>query len=149
MYDIVKGFGDVLIRAASRVTALRVEAERVFMALRANDDLYSGPVLVHHHFFVYGLFGHRQSTSDRWFLSKPVTQEEGLCLPTIWRDKHDIDDLLPRLWGILPVYLMVVTGAWNDACVMRLNEILIRDDLAVDGFSLMLLAVTMSLTKRL
>src|SRR5215207_2918487 len=107
------------------------------MRLSSKGESELVPHWLRSHGFAHGLFGRKSRGGDAWFLGADQTEALARQLGQVWREAHLAGKLLPCRWDLQPVYSMLDTEMWDDACRTALDRTL-QDDLALDSFTLML-----------
>jgi hypothetical protein len=130
MTDIVREFATTFFV----ITAKEARAP-LFLELLAHDEVGLTAALLRSHVSHYGLFGHRNS--DRpVFLERGEVEQIARDTSLKYRERHLTGRFLWTLWELDPVYTMVETHAWDDACRERLRGFF-EDPRAVDALTLM------------
>jgi energy-coupling factor transporter ATP-binding protein EcfA2 len=137
MHEKVANLVGILETAVRRDNAYRITATKVFAQLKSDGDNELVAYWIRSHLFAHSLLGHREQSSEKWFLDVEQTRAMAAELTTAWRSLHLSNKLIPCRWDLQPVYTMLDTGMWDEPCRARLNEALI-DDVALDGLTLML-----------
>lgn len=86
--------------------------------------------------FHHGLFGYTSSDRGRVFLERGEAEQIARDTAAKYRDQHLTGRFLWTLWELDPVYTMIDTDAWDDACRERLSGFF-QDPRAVDALTLM------------
>jgi ABC-type transport system involved in cytochrome c biogenesis ATPase subunit len=130
MHEIVRGF------AIAFFATTGVEARALFLGLLAHDEVELTAALLRSHVFHYGLFGHTSSDRGVVFLERQEAEQIARDTALKHREQHLNGRFLWTLWDANPVYTMVGSGAWDDACRRRLEEFL-EDPRAVDALTML------------
>ena len=129
MHEIVRLFAVTFFQITDKA------ARALFLDLLAEDEVELTGSLIRSHLFHYGLFGHTRSDRDV-FLGGEETEAIARDVSTKYRQQHLEGRFLWSLWQFNPVYTMLDTGAWDDACRKRLKEFL-TDPKALDALTLL------------
>jgi len=130
MHEIVRQFAVTFLKITGKQT------RTLFLALLAQNEIEVTGILMRSHLYHYGLFGCRRSDRDV-FLQGAEAETIARDISTEHRKQHLAGRFLWRLWQPIPVFTMVDTRVWDDACRARLREFLV-DPLAVDALTLLL-----------
>jgi energy-coupling factor transporter ATP-binding protein EcfA2 len=134
MHEIVREFGAIFFKITGTA------ARSLFRDLLAHGDVELTASLLRSHIFHYGLFGHNPSNRIA-FLERSETEQIGRDTASNYREQHLAGRFLWTLWGFNPVYTMVDSGVWDDACRDRLKEFL-ADPRAIDALTMMFFGAT-------
>jgi hypothetical protein len=137
MHDIIRSLASVLDRAVRRNETLVPVAQRVFTNLRTAEEDVLTAMWLRSHIFAYGLFGQKQQGEKPAFLTEEQTKAGASDMSAALHPIQLSGRLIPCRWDLQPVYTMIDTGVWDDACRSQMDEAL-KDDRAVDGLALML-----------
>lgn len=130
MYEIVRAFVDSFLKISKN------QGHSLFLNLLAQGEIELTASVLRAHIFHYGLFGHQASGHPIIFLDGTETEEVARATALKHRDQHLNGRFLWTLWDFNPVYTMVDTGIWDNACRDRLKEF-IADPQAMDALTLM------------
>jgi hypothetical protein len=133
----IRSLAGILPHAVRKDPGLRKLASSVLANLQGANESELVAYWLRTHIFVHGLFGHEQRGGEEWFFDAEQTRELAVEMSQIWRMQHLKRELLPCRWDVQPIYTMIDTKVWDEACRNVLNDTL-RDDSALDGFTLML-----------
>ena len=110
MYQMVIAFASAFFAIAGK------EAETLHLDLIARDEVELTAALMRSHLFHYGLFGHNASEQREAFLERTDVERIAREMAVKHREQHLAGRFLWSLWDFNPVYTMVDTGVWDDAC---------------------------------
>jgi hypothetical protein len=130
MYEVVRGFADVFFRISGD------QGRSILLDLLEHEEVELTASLLRSQIFHYGLFGHSPHTRPIVLSHADETEQIARATALKHRDQHLNGRFLWALWDFNPVYTMVDTKIWDDACRNRLNEFL-ADPRAVDAVTLM------------
>jgi hypothetical protein len=130
MYEVVRGFADVFFRISGD------QGRSILLDLLEHEEVELTASLLRSHIFHYGLFGHSPHTESVVLSHADETEQIARATALKHRDQHLNGRFLWTLWDFNPVYTMVDTEIWDDACRDRLKEFL-ADPRAVDTVTLM------------
>jgi hypothetical protein len=129
MHEIIRMFAVTFVKITGKA------AHALFLDLLGENEVELTGSLMRSHLFHYGLFGHRRSDREV-FLEGMEAEVIARDVSTKHREQHLGGRFLWSLWDSIPVFTMLDTGAWDDACRGRLKEFLV-DPKAVDALTLM------------
>lgn len=137
MHDVIRDLAGILLRAIKRNEKLKEQAATIFTNLRNGDDNVLTATWLRHHIFAHGLF--RQSTRDSrdTFLTDSQTKALAIEMSQQLRPLQIMGKLIPCRWDLQPVYTMLDTELWDSDC-RRVLQANLAEDVALDGFTLML-----------
>lgn len=130
MCEVVQSFADTFFKISGD------QGRSIFLDLLKHEEVELTASLLRSHIFHYGLFGHSPHTRPIFLNYADQTEQIARATAEMHRDQHLNGRFLWTLWDFNPVYTMVDTGSWDDACRDRLKEFL-TDPRAVDAVTLM------------
>lgn len=137
MHDITRELAKILIKSIHIDPKFGKMAKDVFYNLYKNDDMSLVPHIIRMHIHHFGLFETDKRETDLFFLQRGEVERLSLDLSDTWKRRHLVNDLLPWLWDLMPVYTMISTGRWDADCRASLDKAL-SEAKVLDGFTLML-----------
>jgi len=129
MHEIVRLFAVTFFQITGKA------ARALFLDLLTENEVELTGSLMRSHLFHYGLFGHTRS--DRQvFLEAEEAEAIARDVSEKHRQQHLEGRFLWSLWDSIPVFTMLDTGEWDNACRIRVKEFL-TDPKAVDALTLL------------
>ena len=141
MFEVVRAFSELFLSRDRTSNSFQTLRERIFNNLVASDDVELIAHILRAHIHEYGIFGFKKSpsTSKTMFLAPDIVEKFARELSEGYREKHLQQNWLRNLWSLQPVFTMKDTEIWDDACRVRMDE-LMSDNAALDCFALMFFA---------
>lgn len=135
MHEIVRAFADLFTKILTK-PQLHV-ARMTFRDLLSQNEIEITSQLLRSQIFAHGLYG-QSSSQSVVFLEKTEADAIAREISGKYRGQFLNGPFIPCLWSLQPVYTMVDTGNWDEACRQKLSAELSEDVHAVDGLALML-----------
>lgn len=137
MHNVIQNLAGIMLKAVERDEAFAQTALTVFTNLRNGGDTVLTVSWLRAHVFMHGLFGRDRRSDREAFLTPEQTKACARDLCKDLRLKQLGGELIPGHWDLQPVYMMLDAGEWDAPCRQKLDQAL-ADDVALDGFTLML-----------
>lgn len=113
---LTKDFANLLLRTGRGDASANSIAKSTLSTLNNRDDIALVSEWLRAHIFEHGLHGREPRHQGHWFLSRDETIEFADKILPKWRELHLAGNLLKRLFGLQPVYVVQQAGLWDDEC---------------------------------
>lgn len=137
MHEKIHNLAEILEESVRRAPDSRESAVKIFSQLMSDGESELVARWIRSHFFVWGLYGNRSESTNKWFLNSTQTETVARELATKWRTEQLSGKLVSCRWDLQPVDTMVDMGIWDTPCRSGLDQSL-SEQRALDGFTLML-----------
>ena len=137
MSTIARNFTLLFEGAITHGENFKDQAKNVFMSLQNDGDVTLTAELLRSHMVHYGLFGWAERGETAAFFNKKQAEEEVSRASAKYRKAHLAGNWIAGCWNLLPIFIMIWTGNWDDKCKKHMDH-LISDNDGLDGFTLML-----------
>jgi len=135
--DFTRAFGELFERVSAAQPEFRVEAKNILIELLSDGDVALASYILIEQAFHHGLFDLNKSDGVVEIATAEEVTNLASELAASLRDRHLDSDWAVNLRDPQPIVLMVHIGAWNQACMGKL-ESLLQEDKGLDSFVLML-----------